>query len=337
MTALPDWATAHGKPLFAAQIRATPADFCVTETCAIEFTDAGEHDLLWIQKIGQNTQWVAEKLAQHANIPVRDVGFAGMKDRHAITQQWFSVRRAGEIDWNSFAADGIEILEHRRHHRKLRRGAHSGNSFRIAVRAQDLGAHRQPVERRLLAIAAEGVPNYFGEQRFGRNGSNLELCRRVFAGQRMSRSKRGIALSAARSLIFNAILAERVAAGSWNRILPGEVASLDGSASVFAVEDVTTELRRRCAEQDIHPSGVLWGDGAPRATGEVARLEAAAAERYRKFADGLVAARLQPASRPLRLVVAKLRWEFADEALWLSFDLPKGGFATAVLRELVTL
>jgi tRNA pseudouridine13 synthase len=327
----------HGEALCRARIRTSPAEFCVTETCEIEFTDAGEHDLLWVQKRGQNTQWVAERLAEHARIPVRDVGFAGMKDRHAITEQWFSVRRAGETDWNAFDVDGIDILDRRRHHRKLRRGAHSGNAFRIAVRAENLLAHRLPIEQRLAAIAAEGVPNYFGEQRFGRDGNNLNLCNRLFAGQRMQKSKRSIALSTARSLIFNAILARRVDAGTWNTLLPGEMVNLDGSASVFVAPDVTAELRGRCVEQDIHPTGTLWGDGAPRGTGDVALLEAAVAEQYRGYAEGLVAARVQPASRALRLLVHELHWEFADDALWLAFDLAKGGFATAVLREIVAL
>lgn len=337
MAAVPAWATALGEPLFPARIRMTPAAFCVTEICNIEFSGAGEHDFLWVEKCGQNTQWVAEQLAQHGKVPVRDVGFAGMKDRHAITRQWFSVRRVGSVDWDAFSADGVEILNRQQHHRKLRRGAHAGNSFRIIVRAERLQDCGQQLERRLTAIAANGVPNYFGEQRFGRDGNNVDLSRRLFAGKRMSRGKRSIALSVARSLIFNAILEKRVRGETWNQILPGELANLDGSASVFAVAEVTAELVQRCVEQDIHPSGSLWGDGSPRATDEVAGIESSIAVLYREFVDGLVAARMQPGNRALRMLVRNLHWQMEGSDLQLDFELAKGGYATAVLREIATL
>ena len=134
MAALPAWATTHGDSLFEARIRSTPSDFIVTEQCDIEFSGDGEHDFLWIEKTGTNTHWVAEQLAKHGGVPVRDIGFAGLKDRHAITRQWFSVRRLGVVDWQEFAEEGVEILEQQRHHRKLRRGAHSANIFKIADR-----------------------------------------------------------------------------------------------------------------------------------------------------------------------------------------------------------
>ena len=336
MSALPVWASAIGAPLFDAEIRATPEDFRVTERCDIECSGAGEHDFLWVKKTGQNTQWVAERLAEYAQVPVRDVGFAGMKDRHAITHQWFSVRRSGEIDWAAFASDGIDVLEQRQHQRKLRRGAHAGNAFRIALRSTTVGSCEKEIERRLTEIAATGVPNYFGEQRFGRDGRNIELCRRLFAGRRLSRAKRSIALSAARSLIFNAILSERVAANSWNQILPGELANLDGSASVFAVPDVSAELVRRCAEFDIHPSASLWGRGSPGSAGEVAALELRVADVHRELTQGLCAADMKAANRALRLPVQNLEWRFESDVLWLEFELAKGGYATAVLREIAS-
>jgi tRNA pseudouridine13 synthase len=334
MTAIPDWATAHGDLLFDATIRSTPTDFVVTERCDIEFTGEGEHDYLWIEKTGNNTQWVVEQLARHAGVPQRDVGFAGMKDRHAVTYQWISVRRAADIDWSVFSVDGIRILEQHRHRRKLKRGAHKGNSFRIALRADAIDEHRAGIEARLSDIAQQGVPNYFGEQRFGRGGNNIELCKRVFAGQRMSRAKRGIALSAARSLIFNAILDRRVMADTWQTILPGELANLDGSGSVFVVDEVTAELVARCAEQDIHPTGSLWGEDSPRAALQVAELEVAVADSLPEIRDGIVAARMAAASRALRLRVSNLKWELGPGVLWLEFELIKGGYATAVLREL---
>jgi len=336
MSAVPLWTSANGASLFDATIRSVPSDFVVTEKCDIEFSGEGEHDFLWIEKISTNTHWVAECLARHGNIPLRDVGYAGLKDRHAVTRQWFSVRRLGTVDWQAFAEDGVEILDVQRHRRKLRRGAHSSNAFKITLRAENLAASASAIDERLTAIARDGVPNYFGEQRFGRGGSNIELCKNLFAGRRLSRAKRSIALSAARSLIFNEILEQRVTQGSWNKILPGELTNLDGSGSVFAVEEVDDELIRRCDQQDIHPSGSLWGDGSPRCTGEVSELEIAAAEHYPEIVAGLIAARMEPASRALRLRVSHLSWQIDQDALWLEFELAKGGYATAVLREVAS-
>ena len=310
MSVLPDWARALGVPLFAARIRTTVNDFVVTELLAIEFSHDGEHDWLYLEKTGANTHWVAEQLAKHAGIKDRDVGYAGLKDRHAVTRQWFSVRRpsAEGTDWDTFAAEGVRILEQQRHQRKLKRGAHRGNAFRIAVRSDELSKHCAAIEQRLAQIKGGGVPNYFGEQRFGRNGSNVELGRAIVAGRRVSRHKRSIGISALRSLEFNNELSARVQDGTWNRILAGDTANLDGSNSVFSVTDLTQELEDRCAHMDIHPCGSL---------------------------PALDRIGVKAAFRSLRMRVRNLQWEFDEDALWLEFSLDKGSFATTVLRELV--
>jgi tRNA pseudouridine13 synthase len=325
--------------LFAGQIRTSPSDFVVTEKLSIEFSNDGEHDWLWIEKTGANTAWVAERLAHHASIPLRDVGYAGLKDRHAVTQQWFSVRRsgAGGTDWEKFDAEGVRIVERRVHQRKLRRGAHKGNGFRIAVRGNDVVARRAAIDERMACIKASGVPNYFGEQRFGRDGSNIELGRSLFQGRRLPRNKRSIAISAVRSFLFNEILATRVRDGSWDRILPGELANLDGSGSVFAVDELTPELEKRCATFDIHPTASLWGSAAPCGSRHSARLQTTVAAQHEELCAGLANVGVAAASRALRLRVQDLRWEIEDGALWLEFSLRKGSYATAVLREIVEL
>lgn len=338
MHSIPDWSRALGPTLIAARIRSVPTDFLVTEDLPVDFTDDGEHDLLWIKKTGANTQWVAERLAEHAGVSARDAGYSGMKDRHAVTRQWFSVRRPGAAgtDWKGFAADGVEILEQRRHRRKLKRGAHKANAFRIALRAEHVADLHAGIADRIARIRAIGVPNYFGEQRFGRGGANLDLCRSLFAGRRMSRNKRSIALSTARSLMFNDILNLRVQAETWNKMLPGELANLDGSGSVFAVLDVDAEIERRCAEMDIHPTGSLWGQGAPTGTQAVADIENKVAATHADLCAGLEGARVDASSRPLRLRVQDLDWQIEDDALWLEFRLGRGSYATAVLREVAT-
>ena len=309
MSPLPDWARALGPVLFAGLIRTSPTDFVVTEMLDFDFSDDGEHDWLWVEKTGANTVWVAEQLARHASVAPRDVGYAGLKDRHAVTRQWFSVRRpsADGTDWASFEADGVSILDRKLHRRKLKRGAHKGNKFRIAVRSSEIVSLGDTIEERIAAIRAEGVPNYFGEQRFGRDGGNIELGRAVVAGRRMSRNKRSIGISAIRSLEFNDELDARVRDATWNRILPGDVANLDGTRSIFTVDDVMPELEQRCKDMDIHPSGLL---------------------------PGIDELGVEPASRPLRLRVQDLQWEIDGDALWLEFSLGRGSYATSVLREL---
>ena len=312
MSPLPDWARALGSVLFTGRIRNSPGDFVVTEVLNFEFSDDGEHDWLWVEKVGANTVWVAEQLAFHASISVRDVGYAGLKDRHAVTRQWFSVRRPGAegTDWTTLKADGVRILDQKLHRRKLKRGTHKSNTFRIAVRGGEIASLGGEIAERLEAIRAQGVPNYFGEQRFGRDGGNIELGRAVVAGRRMARSKRSIGISAIRSLEFNDNLDARVRDGTWNRLLLGDVVNLDGTRSVFTADELTPELEQRCSEMDIHPSGSL---------------------------PGISEIGVEPSSRPLRMRVQDLKWELEDGALWLEFGLGRGSYATAALREIVQL
>ncbi len=311
MATIPDWARALGAPLFVGRIRAVPEDFAVTEELSVSFSGHGEHDWLLIEKSGANTHWVAERLARHAGVPVRDVGYAGLKDRHAVTTQWFSVRRpAGGTDWDAFDRPDARILEQQTHARKLKRAAHRGNRFRIAVRAEGIPDLSTALGDRLRLITERGVPNYFGEQRFGRDGSNIALGQAILDGRRMPRHKRSIGISAIRSLRFNEGLDVRVRDGTWNTLLSGDVANLDGTGSVFDVEAVTPDLERRCNEMDIHPCGLLP---------ELAELRVAAAQ------------------RPLRLRVQDLQWNIEDDALWLEFRLGRGSYATAVLREVASV
>jgi len=336
--ALPEWARAHGAPLFAASIRDEPADFQVIEDLGFDLAGDGEHDFLWVEKVAANTDWVARQLARHAGVRAADVGYSGMKDRHAITRQWFSVPRR-ETGWASFAAEGVTILDVRRHHRKLRRGAHAGNSFRIALRTPRATALRQAAEERLACVADCGVPNYFGPQRFGRDGGNIDLARRLFSGARLKRDKRSIAISAARSFLFNEILSARVADGSWQQVLAGEVVNLDGSGSVFRADSVDETLERRAREMDIHPTATLWGLRSDKSRSEVSQgaieaLQRNATEAHTDLRTGLERLGAKASHRPLRLRVQNLSWAFEDDALWLEFRLPAGGFATSVLREI---
>jgi len=331
---LPDWQRICGIATASGRVRSQPEDFAVVEIPGFELSGDGEHDFLRIEKTNANTNWVARGLARHANVPVRDVGFAGMKDRHAVTCQWFSVRRPGgaKADWGQLDLQGVAILDVARHNRKLRRGAHKGNRFELLVRA--ISDPDSTLEKRLKKIGALGVPNYFGEQRFGRNGGNINLAQSFFEGRRMPREQRSIALSSARSLIFNNVLSARVGAGDWDTLTAGDVANLDGSGSVFPVPVMDEEISQRCREFDLHPSGVLWGKGAPTTGGEPGALECEIAAKEKLLMAGLER-HTDEGRRALRLVVRDLEWEIVNDNLCLRFSLTRGGFATAVLRELI--
>jgi len=306
--------------MFAARIRTTPGDFLVTEKLGFEFTGDGEHDYLWVEKTGTNTEWLARQLAVFADVPARDVGYAGLKDRHAVTRQWFSVPRWNSPDWKTFDVDGVEILDVQRHNKKLRRGAHKTNAFRIVLRGDDLNIDVDALEKRIQAIREKGVPNYFGEQRFGRGGSNLALADVWASGKRLPRHKRSLAISSIRSFVFNERLDARVQDGTWNTLLPGDTVNLDGTGSVFDVDEVDDELLRRCQEMDIHPAGELIGDGS--VTGPEGWLAA------------LAKARVEKGTRSLRLRVDGLKLQTDGGAAVLSFTLGRGAYATAVLREI---
>lgn len=324
--AIPDWARAYGAPLLSAVIRSQPHDFQVTEELGFDFSGDGEHDLLFVEKTGANTEWVSRQLAAHADVPARDVGYAGLKDRYAVTRQWFSVPRWNAPEWERLEVEGARVLDLQRNNRKLRRGAHTGNRFRIVLRgALPKGG---TLDERLQIISSSGVPNYFGEQRFGRAGSNIALANAWSEGKRLPRHKRSIAISAARSFLFNQVLDVRVRDRSWNRLGAGDVANLDGTNSVFVVDEMDDDLARRCHDMDIHPAGPLFGDGtsAPCPSSD-----------HENWLRALTNARVKAANRSLRLKVNDLLWSIASDSLLLEFALGRGGFATSVLREVAEL
>lgn len=329
--------SAHGGAPGRGRIRVAPEDFVVREHLGFEADGEGDHWLLTVRKRGANTHWVAKQLGKLARIHPRDVGFAGLKDRNAVAEQSFTVpvRSAIGSDWVGVSGDGFEVIRAVRHRRKLKRGALRGNDFEIVVR--EFTGDAAALARRLELIAAAGVPNYFGPQRFGIDGSNLQRAQRWFSGEveLHDRFERTFALSAARAAIFNAVLASRVEAGTWNELCSGDVANLDGSNSIFAVDALDDVLTERCRQIDIHPTGPLWGQGPLASQGSVAVLEQEIAGRYELFAAGLGRAGLEQERRALRLRVSQASVSVDEGNLRLQFRLPRGAFATAVLHELL--
>ncbi|HUH89890.1 MAG TPA: tRNA pseudouridine(13) synthase TruD, partial [Lysobacter sp.] len=251
--------SALGPPVLSARIRTLPEDFFVEELPGFEPSGSGEHLLLTVEKRGMNTAFAARRIAQWAGVGDMAIGYAGLKDRHAMTRQRFSVHLPKKIapDLAGLGDDELKVLEHHWHARKLPRGALAGNRFVLVLR--DVEGEREAIELRLADIATRGVPNYFGEQRFGHGGDNVGQALAMFAGRRVRREERGMLLSAARSALFNQVLAARVARDCWDTPLEGEVWMLDGSRSVFGPEPFNDALAQRLAAFDIHPSGPLWG------------------------------------------------------------------------------
>ena len=330
--------TAFGEPPASGRLRTAPEDFQVEEILGFEPDGTGAHAMLCVEKRGANTGWVASQLARSLRVAVRDVGWSGQKDRNAVTRQSFTLPWPVSAPLDAcieHAGEGYRVLGASRHGRKLRPGSHRGNRFQIRVR--DLAGDGDALAARLQRIAEQGVPDYFGPQRFGRAGSNLVRAREWAAGGNAprDRSQRGFALSAARSAVFNAVLAARVEHGSWNRLLPGEAVMLDGKRSFFHSVGIDAELSARCAAMDVHPSGPLWGRGESPATGEALELEAKIVASEPVLCALLEAQGLEHERHSLRLPVRSLAWSIDGDVLTLSFELPRGAFATSVLHEIV--
>lgn len=311
-----DWAYAYGKPQVTGLFRQTPEDFQVVENLGFELAGQGEHVYLHVEKRGENTDWLARQIARFAGVQNNDVSYAGMKDRHAVTSQWFSVYfpKGTEPNWHELASESVRLLAVTRHTQKLRRGAHQSNHF--CIRLHQLEGNLAGLPQRLEQVIAGGVPNYFGLQRFGHDGNNLvEANRLLVEGARITnRHKRGMMMSAARSYLFNQVLSARIQDGSWN-------SQLDG--------DVTTA--------DDWGTGPLWGRGRSLVAAECAAVEARVLQDLASWCEGLEHVGLSQERRSLMLRPENFTSGLEETTLEVRFSLPPGTYATAVLREISQL
>ncbi len=337
-------------PAVGADVKSCPGDFIVEERIDISLAGEGEHDWLYIEKRLLNTDEVATRLARLAKVRTLAVGYAGLKDKQAVTRQWFSVQLPGRAspDWRQLEDGTLRVLDQRRHHRKLQRGALQANRFRLRLRRlrsmDDGGSHVETLHghlrQRCQQLAVQGVPNYFGRQRFGRDMNNLDQAERLFSQtgarrRKLRRHQRSLYLSSARAWLFNQILAERVRQCNWNRHLDGDVFMLDGKSACFS-DDGSVGLDHRLEAGSIHPTAPLWGEGDAMSRGECACLENRILDQYPVLAEGLVAAGLKVQRRALRLMPSDLDYSADGEDAVLCFTLPAGAYATVVLDELLT-
>jgi tRNA pseudouridine13 synthase len=331
---------AWGGPVGSARVRVLAEDFRVVEEPRVTPTGEGEHAWLYVRKRDSNTQWVARELARHARVAPSAVGYAGLKDRRAVAEQWFSVHLPGrpDPDWKTVGGQAFEVLEARRHGRKLRTGTLLGNRFRLRLR--DVQAPVEAIEQRLLRLRARGFPNYFGAQRFGRGAGNLATgAQLLFGGKaRLPRQQRSLCLSAVRSALFNRVLAARVADGSWERVLPGEALQLAGRSACFVAEAVDAALVERLRAGDVQPTGPLCGAGDALVRGQAAQYEQRLLQPCAHWIDALRRFRVDAARRSLRAVPGDLVWTRLQAGDWIvEFFLPAGAYATSLLREVLRL
>lgn len=335
--ALPHWHYMYGEPIQHGVLRTTHSDFKVFENLGYEADGKGEHLFLHIEKDGLNTAYVAKLIARWADVTTRDVHYAGKKDRHAITQQHFSVQLPGREspDISLLESPQLKVLSAKRNSKKLRTGALKGNRFELVIRGLVLDA---PMISRLEQIKAMGVPNYFGSQRFGFDGDNIVKAQSLFDGEKVkNRDLRSMYLSAARSLIFNNVVSERLKTQLDKTILNGDSFMLNGSKASFTPPEIDDVIVDRFNQRDIILSAPLWGKGKNSVFGEALAFETAIVEQSLELADGLAAVGLKHERRALMLYPENMEWEALDDGIKLTLSLPAGCYATSVLRELATV
>ncbi|POP46383.1 tRNA pseudouridine(13) synthase TruD [Superficieibacter electus] len=327
-----------GKPQGHGLLKASPEDFLVVEDLGFAPDGEGEHILVRVLKNGCNTRFVADALAKFLKIPAREVSFAGQKDKHAVTEQWLCARVPGKElpDLSAFQLEGCQVLEYARHKRKLRLGALKGNNFTVILREV---SQRDEVERRLQAIESAGVPNYFGAQRFGLGGSNIQGALRWAqnGGPVRDRNKRSFWLSAARSALFNQIVSERLKKPDFNQVVDGDALQLAGRGSWFvAAQDDRAELQGRVDHHELMITASLPGSGEWGTQREALAFEQAAIVQETLLQQLLMREKVEASRRAMLLYPQKLNWNWWDDVtVELRFWLPAGSFATSVIRELI--
>ena len=323
-------------PKQTALLKAECADFVVKEQFGYDMSGDGEFVAVKVRKTDCNTLFVGEQLAKFAGISARNMSYAGLKDRKAVTEQWFSLQMPGQPtpDFSQFSLEGVEILDVTRHQRKIRIGSLQGNHFEILLRNAE---ETDELKVRLDFLAKNGFPNYFTEQRFGRDGNNLTQALRWANGEInvKDRNKRSFYLSAARSEIFNLIVSKRMELDLAQQILVGDVLQLNGSHSWFVVDESEdlAQLQQRLAQQDVLLTAPLIGEEEKSAVDFENEIFA----QHQALFALMRQERMKAARRPILMQPQNFQWQFEPNGLRLQFALPAGSYATALIRELVNI
>ncbi len=341
---LPELTYLHGKPQSSGLLRSQKSDFKVFEQLPFSPIGEGEHLFIHIRKTGANTVFVARELAKYFKVKEQLVSYAGLKDRFAVTEQWFGVHVPGKqlFDLQDLDIEGVEVLEYARHNKKLRTGALTGNRFELILRNV---TNLEELQHRWKDIVAQGVPNYFGEQRFGIDGGNIDKALSLFSGTKVKdKKKRGMYLSAARSCIFNSIISERIQQNIFAQLQQGDVLMLSGTQSVFHLDEVDESILQRFIDKDVDITATMWGAGELMTSDKPKALEEKVSEKYNEFSLGLPRFGLKQERRRIRLLVQDADIQVLSNeqnsesnlpSVKVNFTLPAGSYATTVLRELI--
>ena len=326
-----------GTPQQTGRLKAEFADFIVREELGYPLAGEGEFVAVKVRKTNANTLFVGEQLAKFVGISAKNMSYAGLKDRHAVTEQWFCLHLAGKEtpDFSTFECEGMEILGVTRHNRKIRTGALEGNHFELLLR--DV-VETDELKQRLNQLQEIGFPNYFTEQRFGRDGHNLTQAQRWASGEISvkDRKKRSFYLSAARSEVFNLVVSQRIADQQMQTVLLGDYLQLAGSNSFFEVkaEDLM-QSQQRLDENDVLLTAPLIGENSLEQNGN--ECEKAIVAQHENLINLMKKERMNAARRAMLCKPQDLRWQFEPEGLRLTFFLNSGSYATGLVRELITL
>lgn len=338
-------------PVVSGSLRTKPEDFKVVEELNFSPSGSGEHLFIRIKKTNANTQWVVNQLGKIFELSSQQIGYAGKKDRHSVSTQWFSLHLPGqEVDLNRMVIDGVELIESVRHNKKLKIGSLKCNQFEIILRDVS-GKIDSDIIRKIIK---SGVPNYFGSQRFGHNASNLELADDYLAQKTKikNRVKRGMVISSARSYLFNLILSERVKQKNWNEPLGGDCLNLNGSQSFFCIANAKAEnendqsldktsmlsnIKSRIVNGDLHISGLLAGREKSESAESAKLIEDEVLAQYSNWMQAFHRLNLSTARRSFRVIPKDFCVEHESDTIKLNFKLNKGSYATSVIRELVNV
>lgn len=330
---------AAGSPGPVLRMRSRPEDFRVDEQPLYAPSGEGKHTFLHVEKRGRTTEQVARALSRASGVPSRDVGYAGRKDRHAVTRQWFSLEGVDPEAALAFDLEGARVLEAVRHEHKIRTGHLRANAFEIVLRA-DAPVALAPIRARAAELVARGLPNRFGDQRFGRDGDNAERARAMLRGGRGPRDRREarFLVSALQSEVFNAVLAARIDA--YDSVVLGDVARVEESGGLFWVDDVEAD-RARAADFEISATGPIFGKKARAPRDEAREIEDAIyAELDIPPAEAIVlprGVRARGTRRPLRVRPEGLEVDAPSEGegVVVRCALPPGSYVTVLLEALV--
>ena len=317
-----------GAPLGTADLKTSHEDFIVDEVLDIEMTGEGEHLWLKVIKKGANTAWVAEQLAEYYGVESRNVQWSGLKDRHAVTTQWFSLAFPIKKELpEPQRHPEYMVLEQKRHIRKLNVGTHKANQFEIKLR--NISGDTQKIINRLEQIKAQGIPNYFGSQRFGQNGNNVRRGVEWLEGQfRPKKKLQSILLSSIRSYLFNEYLSKRVKESSWLTVSSTDICKLSNSNSWFLCEDEDLkELQDRVNKKELQITGPLWGDTLQCEGDKFIK------EEFSNICEVLNKKAPKSARRSLQLMLENFEFNLEEDGLKLKFQLETGAFATSVLEQ----